>query len=63
MKVPWTSVSAPPVQSLSEVLSLDIELEDGSLTVSRGIVTPTVFLQEGVKAILSRVLFTAHKHH
>lgn len=58
-----TEFVVSPVQRLSEILPLHVELEDGSLTVSGGIVAPAVLLQEGVKAVLCRVFLTAHKHH
>lgn len=57
------SAGSLPVKRLSEILLLDIKVENGSLAVSEGIVTSTVLLQEGVETILSRVFVTAHKHH
>lgn len=42
---------------------MDIELEDGPLTVGGGIVTATVPLQEGIETILCWVLVTAHEDH
>lgn len=40
-----------PVKSLFEVFSLDVKLEDSPLTISRCIVTPTMLLEESIKAI------------
>lgn len=57
------SRSASPVKRLSEILPLDIELEDGSLTVSGGIVTSTMLLQEGIKTVFSWIFLTAHEDH
>lgn len=53
----------PPVKSLFEAFSLDVKLEDGPLAVGRGVVTPAVLLQEGIKPVFRGVLFTAHEHH
>lgn len=52
-----------PVERLSEILPLDVELEDGSLAVGGGVVAAAVLLQEGVKAVLRGVFLTAHEHH
>lgn len=57
------SARSLPVECLSEILLLDIEVENGSLAVSESIVASTVLLQEGVETILSWVFLTAHKDH
>lgn len=57
----WTTAS--PVERLSEILPLDVELEDGSLAVGGGVVAAAVLLQKGVEAVLRRVFLAAHKHH
>lgn len=52
-----------PVERISEMLPLHIELKDGPLAVCGGVVTAAVLLQEGVEAVLRRVFLTAHEHH
>lgn len=52
-----------PIQRISEILSLNIELKDGPLTVCGSIIAASMFLQKRIKTILSRVFFAAHKHH
>lgn len=52
-----------PVKSLFEALILHVKLENGSLTIRGSIITAAVLFQKGIKAVLRRVLLTAHEHH
>lgn len=46
-----TSDVSSPVESLFEAFPLDVKLEDGPLAVGGGIVTPSVLLEESIKAV------------